>query len=60
MLSSSLHLLITMSQPSETDVSSDHSFETFQPAHQPNPYLDPSLNNATFFPNSAGFQQPVR
>lgn len=36
-------------------------FDGFPPNHhQPNPYLDPSLNGATFFQPQTAFQQPVQ
>ncbi|KIX07740.1 uncharacterized protein Z518_02394 [Rhinocladiella mackenziei CBS 650.93] len=35
-----------------------HTFETFQPSHAANPYLDQGMNGAAFY-NAANFQQPV-
>ncbi|KAJ9616509.1 PAB-dependent poly(A)-specific ribonuclease subunit 3 [Cladophialophora chaetospira] len=50
-------------QPSltnENEIPIPHPFDTFQPSHTPNPYLDHSLNGGAYFPNSTGFQQPVQ
>jgi hypothetical protein len=58
---SSIGVLETLANPSQgsDDVSTTHSFETYQSPPQPNPYLDPTLNGATFYQNPATFQQPV-
>src|SRR5271156_3012523 len=53
-------IILTASQTSDPDLASNNSYETFQPSHQHNLYLDSGLNNTAFFQNSSGFQQPVR
>jgi hypothetical protein len=35
-----------------------HTYETFQPNHPTNPYLEHSMNGTAFY-QSTGFQQPV-
>lgn len=46
-------------QTNENEIPVAHSFETFQPTHATNPYLDHGLNGAAFYQGPSAFQQPV-
>ncbi|KEF56974.1 PAB-dependent poly(A)-specific ribonuclease subunit pan3 [Exophiala aquamarina CBS 119918] len=48
------------SMTNENEIPVGHSFETFQPTHAANPYLDHGLNGAAFYQGPSTFQQPVQ